>query len=85
MSLQKYLIKSFKIPILTTVITSTAITCFAFMTAIIWLISQTSNIFSGQATKDDYFLFFIVINIVLTFSLMAFSIYQTDKKKLTKY
>ena len=84
MSLQKYLIKSFKVPILITVIISTAITCFAFMTAIIWLISQSSTIFSGQATKDDYFLFFIVINIVLTFSLMAFSIHQTDKKEHTK-
>ena len=84
MSLQKYLTKSFKVPILITVITSTSITFFVFITTIIWLISQSSNIFSGQATKDDYFLFFIVINVSLTFSLMAYNIYCNDKKKLTK-
>ena len=82
MNLQKYLIKSFKFPILIILITSTTVSCFAFLTAIIWLISQSSNIFSGQATKDEYLLFFVVFNIVLTSAILIYWVHNFEKKEV---
>tara|TARA_B100001027_G_scaffold211956_1_gene180751 strand:- start:502 stop:765 length:264 start_codon:yes stop_codon:yes gene_type:complete len=57
------------------------ITSFVSIIAIFWLISQTSNIFSGQASLDEYLLFFVVFNIVLTFAMLIFVDRNIEKKK----
>lgn len=57
------------------------ITSFVCIIAIFWLISQTSNIFSGQASLDEYLLFFVVFNIVLTFAMLLFGDRNFEKKR----
>ncbi len=56
-------------------------TTFAFMLAVIWLFSESANMFSGQATKDEYLLYFLVFNIVLTFAMLLFGDRNFEKKR----
>lgn len=57
-------------------------TSFAFMLAVIWLFSELANMFSGQATKDEYLLYFVVFNIVLTFAILLFGDRNFEKKEI---
>ena len=56
-------------------------TIFAFMFGVVWLFSELANIFSGQATKDEYLLFFVVFNVVLTFAVLIFGNRNSEKKE----
>ena len=57
-------------------------TTFAFMIGVVWLFSELANIFSGQATKDEYLLYFVVFNIVLTFAMLLFGDRNFEKKEI---
>ena len=55
-------------------------TIFVGIIAIFWLISQTSNIFSGQASLDEYLLFVVVFNVILTLIIMIYFIDSSNRK-----
>ena len=57
-------------------------TTFAFMIGVIWLFSELANIFSGQATKDEYLLYFVVFNIVLTSAMLIYWVHNFEKKEV---
>ena len=57
-------------------------TAFSFMIGVVWLFSELANIFSGQATKDEYLLYFVVFNIVLTFAMLLFRDRNFEKKEI---